>query len=219
MKKLILALAAALSCNGCLIEDVRYDIYLEPDGSVEWITIQSNVRSDETNPAKRREEEMGFLSAAGKGEHPVARELEALGGKQIQTLILRDQVPYAVLTTARFRSIEEVFRNMLREGGVEHEVKLERGVMVDGTLCHRLTLWAAYGDPSEGRTSPIEDLADYLDEMRLNLVTGRFVAARGFEISGGSQARLIENESGDEKAENGRSMKPGTFWLAWTPEG
>lgn len=210
MKRTALLLVVAMTCPGCLTFETRYDLYLQPDGSVQWMTMQFNVRSDEANPVSRAEEEARFLSAALEGRHNAALDLEAFGGQDIRTRILRDEVPYNVLTSARFRSIEEVMRNILREVGTGHEVVLEHGVMVNGVRCERLTIRLRIEDqPSSDGDSPVKDLMEGLTEMRINLQKGRFVAAEGFDVSTGVQARGLADEAG----------RTGVFWLAWTTEG
>ena len=55
LKRLIiggLAAASALSA-GCLQKETSHTLYLAPDGSVEWVTSEANVRSDEAEAGKR----------------------------------------------------------------------------------------------------------------------------------------------------------------------
>jgi len=210
MKRIALLLVVAITCPGCLIFETRHDLYLHPDGSVEWMTMQFNVRSDEADPASRAEEEARFLSAALEGRHNSALDLETFGGRDIRTRILRDEVPFTVLTSARFPSIEGVFRNILRELGTGHEVTLEHGVMVNDVRCERLTIRVRIEEQaSSDEGSPVRNFGDGLDEVRINLLKGRFVDARGFDISTGVQARGIADESARNEV----------FWLAWTLEG
>ena len=59
LKRLIIgALVVASSLTtGCLQRETSHTLYLAPDGSVEWVTSETNVRSDEAEVGKRLIEE------------------------------------------------------------------------------------------------------------------------------------------------------------------
>ena len=47
------ALAAALAATGCLQKATTSTIYLRTDGSLDWVVLERDVRSDESDAVKR----------------------------------------------------------------------------------------------------------------------------------------------------------------------
>ena len=109
----MVVLAGALS-TGCLQKDMTQTIYISP-GSATWSVIEKDVRSDEEALAGRISEEHDYILAATAGQHPVARAFRRLGAHAVTTTWLRRNRPYTVLTEARFSSLEQIFRAVLRD--------------------------------------------------------------------------------------------------------
>ena len=95
-------------CSACLIEEVRQDLYLSPDGSVVWVVEETNVRSDKDDRIDRDKEEQEFIRAADKSEHSAAAAFRALEPQRLESQVLRHQRPFVVRTTAEFGSISAV---------------------------------------------------------------------------------------------------------------
>jgi hypothetical protein len=174
----LVALAGVLSA-GCLRKEVTQTIHVAPESAV-WSVIERDVRSDEKAPASRIAEEHEYFLAAAAGRHPVAHAFRRLGAQTVKTSWLRRDRPYAVLTEARFASLEHVFKAVLRETQIRGAVTVVRTASGCGT---RLTLNADLsGEPASGADSALDALISDLDDYRLVLTAGRFVAADGFRI-------------------------------------
>ena len=224
MKKTALILTILLTCTACLEKDIRHDLYLYPDGSVDWTTMESNVRSTISDPAERDMEDSQYLMAAQRGEHSMALALESMGGRRVRSRIIRDERPFRVLTSAYFVSIEKMFRRMLDEAGIKNEVDLELGVLVEdpGTgaeiLCDRLVIRIEEEETKEDdeEDPPVSEILFSLEEMQIVLVEGRFVAARGFEIHSRGDLATMEPDDGEQQdPEENESV----YWLSWSLEG
>lgn len=228
MKRAFLILAAAplFLASSCptppLVEDASSDLYLSPDGSMEWMVFHINVRSTAGARDERLEEAAEALQAFENREDQFARGLEAIGALDVRNLVLRDRAPFAVLTSARFDSVDGLFQGLFEAAGVPHDIELESGVLVEDqssgadVLCNRLLI-RIHGDADVDLDSPVVAIIFAMEGTRVNLVEGRFVAARGFEITSARQATMSwETPDGEteEHEEDGETF----LWLAWTVE-
>jgi hypothetical protein len=191
MKKTLglMVMAAALTAGGCLQKDTTHTLYLEPEGSVRWMAIEKDVRSDENDPSARRGEEEAYLASAAAGSHDIGRALAALNPTGQRTRVLRAQRPFVVTTEADFPSIQDLFERILADLRVPGQVTLTRGKGGTTLRIHvDLTTDAADDlDPD----SPVAALCEELSRFRLVLTRGRFVSAEGFTLSGdGATAAL-----------------------------
>jgi hypothetical protein len=171
-----LLLAAGLS-GGCLQKDETETIYLGGAG-VTWTAIEANVRSDETPPARRVEEERGFFAAADAGAHPTAQAFWRLGAQSVTTTWLRRDRPYAVMTDARFADLRLLAESILREAGLHGTVTLTRNAC-QTTFGVRLDMDADTATPAD---SDVGGLATALESYKFVLTDGHFVSADGFNI-------------------------------------
>jgi len=221
---LLLATAPLFLASSCptLVEDGNSDLYLSPDGSVEWMMFHQNVRSTAGTPDARLEEEAAAFDALESGEDQFARGLEVIGARDVRNLILRDRVPFVVLTSARFDAVDGLFQGLFGAAGVSYDVRLESGVMVEDQssgvdiLCNRLLI-RHHGEADFDLDSPVAAIIFAMDGARINLVEGRFVAAKGFKITSARQATMSwETSDGETKEddEDGETL----LWLAWTVE-
>ena len=171
-----MVLAAAV-CSGCLRKDEVHAIYLSPSGVV-WSVIERNVRSDETAPSARFQEEHDYVLAAGAGVHPMAQDFRRLGAQSVTTTWLRRERPYSVLTDAHFADIRQLALALLRGAQAQGDATLTR----DGCQT-RFGLHVEIDPaPDAPEGSALHDLVTDLDAYRLVLVDGTFVSADGFEI-------------------------------------
>ena len=188
LKRLIIgSLVAASSLSaGCLQKETLHTLYVAPDGSVEWITAEANVRSDEAEVGKRLIEEQGYIGAALLGTHGVARGLAALDPQMaVRTTIVRDERPFVIVTTARFASIDRVLTRVFTEMGIRTSASVARGVN-ETTLRVRLD----FSQPLDEGETPVSQLADNIEHLRIVLTEGRFGAVTGFDVTDGMSAAL-----------------------------
>jgi hypothetical protein len=189
-----LAIAAALLTAACLQKDTTSTIYLRSDGSVTWVILEQNVRSDERDDAARLAEEAGYVDGVSRGDSDMINSLFALGAKDVHVRWLRSARPYAAMVDARFDNIAGVFDRALATCGLPYESSvteldgvatwiLRADVGVDGD---RLT-----HDALEGCGNSLDGLDEALD-LTIVLESGTFTAATGFTITGTDMAALDE---------------------------
>ena len=179
-----------LASGACLKLETAHVLYLAPSGAVTWTVHDRDVHSDEADRAKRAEEESVFLRAVHNREHHPLLALEALGGRNATTELLRTERPWEVLTTARFDRIDTMIDSLLRELGVQGRASLSSA---GGRTTLRVH-WSE-GDAGEPET-PAVALIEELHAYRVVLTGGRFVAAEGFAIgTDGRTAVPVESPS------------------------
>lgn len=209
---LIAVLFGALAAAGCISSDTASTLYLEPDGSAEWIIVEHNIRSSEDTAAKRLTEEAGFLAEVEGPRPPLAEALWLAGARDTETLILRRQVPFAVRTVARFDRITDLFARVLDACGIPYESSL---VPEGDGMRWRLDVLI---DPEpEGLSaescSDLSALAEATDRLYIVAVNGVIVDAVGFERVGSDEVALIDPDEEAVQANGG-------WWrlsLAWRP--
>jgi hypothetical protein len=94
---LVLAATAALTAAACLQKDTTSTIYLRQDGSFDWVVLERNVRSDESEAAARAREDAGYSEAVARGEHDVAAGFLVLGAEDVHVQPLRTTRPFATM--------------------------------------------------------------------------------------------------------------------------
>lgn len=188
--------------SGCLLEESRHTLYIDPDGGVTWRVIRDLVRSDCDGPEKRADEEAEFVAGVDAGEESWSATFGELGARETRVELLRAERPYTVVVQARFAHVEDLLRRMLAEVEGEASVSWEE----DGSLRRlRLTLPAeeplAPEDP-QARGHEDREPADP-GAFRIALTEGRFVEAVGFRLArDGAFAEPLEfDEDGREPKE------------------
>jgi hypothetical protein len=171
---------------GCLQKETSHTLYLSPDASVEWVASEANVRSDEPEIAKRLAEEQSYIGGALLGAHGAARALAALDPQRpVRTIVVRDERPFRVVTTAEFRAVDRVFERLFTELGIDTVASVVRGA--DGnTLRVRLD----FSHQVEEHETPVSQLGDNIEHLRIVLTEGRFGGATGFDVADGTSATL-----------------------------
>jgi hypothetical protein len=199
----MIVVAGALS-TGCLQKDMTQAIYISP-GSATWSVIEKDVRSDEGALAGRIAEEHDYVLAAAAGQHPVARAFRRLGAHAVTTTLLRRNRPYTVLTEARFSSLEQIFRAVLRDAQMHGDVAAVT------TGCEtRLTVRVDLSVEPAAEDSALDALIGNADDFRLVLTEGRFVSANGFTISGDGTVAVADGG----KTPEGEIVTLGLSWLS-----
>jgi len=175
-----LGVAAALVTAGCLQKDTTSTIYVGSDGRIEWVVFDRQVRSDESDPAKRGAEQQAFIDAVWSGQDNVTKGFKALGGTNVRTQVLRDTVPYEVVRSANFDNLGKLFARELSRCGVPHRSEYKTtGTVTTWTLAVQVEPEppAVEGCDEDG---PLDWLSDAINHLEVVLESGAFVDAVGF---------------------------------------
>jgi len=195
MTALVLA-AAMFGTTGCLVKQTTHTIHLSPDGTVDWVVIEREIRSDERDPAERAREEQQYLAAARLGTHPVGEAFALLAPTDVQTLVYRDRRPFLVVTRARFTRVDWLGQRVLERSGVPGESRLEA---VPGGM---KWTFVAGPEPPDDETAdseggPLGALIEDVNAYRIILTEGRFVDAVGFTIVDDGTGAVPEDSEDD----------------------
>ena len=176
----------AVATSGCLRKETTHTLYLSPGGELEWQVDESGVRSDADAEAGRLEEERGYILPALIGGHPVALGLQALKPEiPVRTVVLREDVPFHVVTSARFSRVESTFQRLFAACGLEASVTSRE----DGEVT-RLRMRFDFRKAVEPREAPALALLEDLGDFRFVLSEGRFIAGGGFDVADRTRAAL-----------------------------
>ena len=205
------ALVAAVLNAGCLQKDTSHTLYVAPDGSVSWVTSEAGVRSNENELGKRLPEEQSYIGAALLGMHGVARGLAALRPESpVRTTVLRDERPFHVVTEARFAAVDRVLERVFSEMGIKTSASFARDVD-ENTLRVRLD----FARPLEEHETPVSQLMDNIEHLRIVLTEGEFGTVNGFEVTDRTSATLSADWLAlAEKAYESKSIIE--FALSWS---
>ena len=174
----VITLALALAPLGCIIDETTHVLYLEPDGSVTWRVLQDLVRSDRDAPRERLAEEADFLDEVDTAEDSYSRMFADMGATAVDAWSVRDRRPYSLVVEGRFEGLDEATEALGEHIETDLHVTLEQ----DGDVVH-YTLRVP--PPTEQVDPDDADDAWQWAQHRFRMVTakGRFVHARGFDIS------------------------------------
>jgi hypothetical protein len=185
---------AVLSSTACLASKTSHVLYLSPSGAVTWTVHDRDVHSDAAERAQRAQEEGDFLRAIQHRTHGPLLALEALGGRNVTSELVRAERPWDAVTTAQFDRIDGLFNALLRELGTEGRASLTS----KGGLITLRVEWSEE-DPGDEQ-SPALELIEVFEAGRVVLTEGRFVAAEGFVVSqDGREASLAERTPADSR--------------------
>jgi hypothetical protein len=209
---LSVVVAACLTAPGCLVKETETTLYLDPGGSVTWLTLEKDIRSAEEDPEERLQEEQLFLETWARGEHETAVEMAELGARSVDCQLVRAERPFMVVTTARFVAVDETLQRFFEGLDVRNEAKLER--LPEGT---RLT-WTLWLDEDEAATFGSDDPPELEPEdsslLRLVLTEGEFVDATGFEIGEGGTVATLPETPEDLAVEEDGAVTLSLTWVA-----
>ena len=194
--------------GGCIVGETSHRIYIEPGGLVQWVVLETELRSNADTPERRANEEARLVESVVVDDHPVRRAFELLGAQDSRSELLRDRRPYAVWTEARFRSVEEVVREALYWLGIRGEVSF---TTIDGIS--RLQVWLPPDQDDEVVDESVLNLVADLEDYRIVLTEGRFVEAMGFELE--EEGRVAVPKAPIEQDDD-RAAAPLVLVLAWT---
>jgi len=212
LAKLTAGLVALTFLSACILSESRHTLYLQPNGALDWVILQTDIRASDPDADKREREEGRYLDAARESAHPAAAGLHELGARSVHTRILRDERPYAIETTARFRAADDLFETFFEKLGVDCEARFLR----EGGL-RRLTIRLSGIRPDEvdppAEDDPAFDLVD--EDWRIALTAGRFVDVQGFVKTDDDDAVLLSWETFEGLVQPDGTL---TLALAWTVE-
>ena len=209
MKKVIVILGLLLTALGCMVRETRHTLYLHPDGVLVWSVVEQQVRSDEKDPAERQAEETEYLLAAKLDLHPVAVAFRSLGSYKLTTTLVRDELPFHVVTEGRFASVATLAREILYRSGVPGDAYV---ITVGNQSTLVVKIWPDQADESAvDEDDPMLALLECWDEYRIVLTEGTFIEAEGFEIGeDGAMAWVAEP---DEEAPEGEPLVLSLTWI------
>jgi hypothetical protein len=185
---------------GCLIKDTTQTWYLRPDGSVTWTVVESNVRSDARAAADRANEETTYWTSVKSETHEVAEAFRLLGGTNLGTRVVRAEVPYTVVTDARFAGIADLGQRLIVEMGL-----VGSSVLVRDADAWQWTMTIRDPHAADSQIDPehaIVSLADTLASLKIVLVSGRFESAEGFVLTSDHRVATFDEKATNPGGEN-----------------
>jgi hypothetical protein len=218
MKTLISAAGLVLvtaATTGCLAKETTHTIHLSPEGTVNWVVIEREVRSTESAPGDQAQEDADYLSAALAGQPAVARAFDILRPSAMRTTVYRDTRPFLVLTEAEFDRIDWLAARALEQLNLPGSSVLET---IGDERRWTLTVdVSAVGDDADGESDENENvlgtLAEDADAYRIVLTSGQFTDAVGFRLEdGGTAAAPVEGDTSEPEPEVLRLS------LTWRPD-
>ena len=202
MRRLGMAVAAVvvLAMNGgCIKRDSGVTWYVDSGGQVLWSILESNIRSDASSAADRRNEEAQHLANVRSQMHGAARGLTRLGAAGLKVTILQDTAPFMVLTEGRFSGLDELGSRFIQRFGLSGSSEIVR----DGSTW---TWTMTMSDPKAG-PGPDPDggeLVDLMgDRLTVALREGRFLSATGFVLDEEARTATLASEDKLTADENG----------------
>jgi hypothetical protein len=163
--------------------ETDWTFYLDPDGSVTAMIVDSDIRSD-AEGQEALDEEQELLDSLAAGEYHKAIQMDECAPLSIDSQLVRDERPYMVVTSARFRNVVDLFQCIFDEDDGDGRAEF---IPLDGHNRLVITVPVDVYDEvgvSETEAEITTDDVDALpsDALRFVLTDGKFVAAEGFEI-------------------------------------
>ena len=210
---LAIALTVALSLTGCLEKDEAITLYIEEDGSIEMVVYRDQLRSTESDPAKRKKSHDEWLAEARNADSSELRHLKESGAKDIRHEILRDRPPFVEVLAARFPTPEAYARHAGLRGG-EDDAKLSftrtgrtRAFVIEVPAQKKSKEDQAAA--KKGDDKPSEQYPTY----KIVPVGGTITKARLFKPSKNKDSALLDFSEVDRLDKKG---KPYELRLEWT---
>ena len=125
-----LIVGVALCSAACLEKETRSTAYVEEDGAVTWVIVETGVRSDKPDAAEAGRRKGSTCRATSPFTAPVPLALAAMGGRNLRSEVLRDRVPLATLASARFDGLEDLARSFCSAAAWSCSTRTQR----DGAL-------------------------------------------------------------------------------------
>ena len=217
MKKLMVPFLVLFLASGCIQSEIKHMLYLDPDGALTWIILETDIHSNCDKPEDRVKEEMCFGNDLTLGKYDKLLAFLALGPLTLNHQILRMEAPFAVWTEARFVSIEWLMHNLAEQSALPIESRLSK----EGDEVHfEVVFFPALLQEDDDRAEIFIPLFSDPEDYQIFLTRGRFTAAQGFHISqNGRLATFIYNENSQTgEKEEAPITEPIVLSLTWTVE-
>ncbi|MFQ5720477.1 MAG: hypothetical protein ACE5IK_13105 [Acidobacteriota bacterium] len=207
-------LAATILSTACLVGRTTHTLYLDPSGSVTWVVLEQEVRSDAGDPQERDSEEANYIDLAYRGEHPIGQALQALFPTSSRVKILRRRRPFTVVTEAHYDRLDHLAVDLLRglSGVGTAELRMEGAQML---LELTIDVRATKESDDEGEEI-LHPLVGEPDDYRIVLTSGRFVDAVGFELQSRDTVAVPQSMEEDELEERMDDDGKVTLSLRWS---
>jgi hypothetical protein len=212
-KPAVLALVlSTLALSGCLRKETVHTLYLSLDGSVRWVVAESAVYSDQADAGQRIAEEQAYIGPALIGAHTAAVALNTLRpAGVVETMVIRDERPFHVITQARFSRADVLAGRLLHELGVRGRAEL---TSTGGASTLLVTF--DFRREMEEKESAVSRLLQEGSDLRIMLTEGRFLDSPAFDITDRVQASMSDAwiEQAQDAFEARRSIQLRLTWSA-----
>jgi hypothetical protein len=181
---------------GCLVSDQLVTLTIQPDGSADWVSFQSNIRSTEKG-LKGSQELREFVEKFDLHQDADYVRVSDAGGEVLEARWIRNEEPYSNLLVARFPNAASLEKFCTIKG--------EKGeIVAPATFSqneNRRRLGILIPVPREEKPAKKEALsfremrerqANSLSETRMAVVGGRIIASQGFLVAGDKRSALLE---------------------------
>lgn len=206
MRKALIVLLLLTAWTGCLEKDVTHTLYVERDESVIWEVFERDVYSSAEKQEDRLREEGEYLRHAVSGRPDIVQELTEIGGTDAHAELLRDQRPFSLRATARFRDLEHALNGLLEAAEIDADVRLQS----DGDR-RILTITPLDLEPQLDDGEDEDTMSELFraDEFRFVMAVGEFEEAEGFTIEDEGRVAVWSDETDPDIQR---------FRLVWTVE-
>ena len=169
---------ALVATAGCLKKDTTSTWFVEADGRVVWTIEERDVRADDGSADERDRLEQEYLSDARQSNHPVARGLRQLVPTQLTVKVVRDRVPFHVVTQATFPSVAILGERLISRVGLRGFSTVQ--------FTRNGSEWTWHVDPGTvvNEDDLDEDFTSLFDPsvIRITLSEGRFLDGDGIQL-------------------------------------
>ncbi len=199
MRKTLLALTAAAALwlpTSCIVLDQIVTLTVEPAGAAHWTRFHSNIRSSEKGE-KGAEELRRFVADFEARRDSDCERIRQAGGEILEARFVRKEEPYSTVVSARLPGAKalEDFCTIKDEKG---ETVARASFTSDGRRRRlALTIPTPKGEAQAEAPKPNErerrlGQANDISEIRVAVVGGEIIRARGFTVAEDKRSALLE---------------------------
>lgn len=182
--------------TGCIVSDELTMLTIQPDGSADWIKIQSNIRSTESGEKGAQELKKFIDEFDARSNSDFVRVGEA-GGEIVDARWIRREEPYATIVKAKFPTAAalERFGTIKNEQG---EVIAPVRFTKEGNRRKiSLVVPIPRDEQPTTQTTPSpkelrEQQANGFSETRVAVAGGRIIASQGFVVASDKRSCLLD---------------------------
>jgi hypothetical protein len=199
MRQTILLLTAGavlVLVAGCIVNDQITTITVQPDGSADWIRLQSNIHSTEKG-AKGAEELKRFIEEFDSHKDADYVHITEAGGEVLEARWVRREEPYATLVTARFPNWTALqsFGTFKNEKG--EVIAQAHFTQKDNRRKLSIVAPVPKDDKRAEEANPTmeqlrQEQANGISETRVVVAGGRIIASQGFAVASDKRSALLD---------------------------